>query len=208
MPPVSSQASVQSLFRFLLLQVTSVTPETSMSPLLRQFHAPISNPGWWGKAPVAGPHLEPNEMRQHAIVLPKSAQTVGAGRASGALAFELVTFAKSHIALLGGPLFCLPGRRLRLQGHWGERFEGGFWEDFWLRFAFIAMQVSVLAEFLCFRTVFDLILFRLQGQGVERFGVYLWCVFDYAGATWSKMIPYSLQHSPKITEVGPKMAPT
>ena len=105
-----------------------------------------------------------------------------AGRASEALAFELVTFAKSsssHIALLGAPLFCLPGKRLRLQGHWGERFEGGFWVDFWLRFAFTAMQVCILAEFLCFGTVFDLVLFRLQ----ERF------VFDYAEARWSKMIP-------------------
>ena len=43
--------------------------------------------------------------------------------------------------------------------------------DLWLRFfAFTAMQVGVLAEFLCFRAVFDLILSRLQGQGRERFG--------------------------------------
>ena len=75
----------------------------------------------------------------------------------------------SQIALLGGWFFCLPEKELRLQGHWGERFEGEFWVDFWLRFAFTAMQVCVSAEFLCFGTVFDLILFRLQGHG-ERFG--------------------------------------
>ena len=61
--------------------------------------------------------------------------------------------------------------------------------DFWLRFAFTAMQVCVLAEFLCFGAVFDLVLFRLQGQGESVLEVYLWVVFDYAEATWSKMIP-------------------
>ena len=78
-------------------------------------------------------------------------RSVGAGRASGALAFELVIFAKtssSHIALLGGA-FILPVA-----------------QEVEARFAFTAMQVNVLAEFLCFGTVFDLI---LQGQG-ERFG--------------------------------------
>ena len=88
--------------------------------------------------------------------------TVGAGRA-----FELVTFAKkssSHITLLGGPFFCLPGKRLRLQGHWGERFEGGFWVDFWLRFACTAMQVSVLEEILFFDWLFVLVLLRLEGH--------------------------------------------
>ena len=55
-----------------------------------------------------------------------------------------------------------------MQGH-GERFEDRFWEDFGLRFAFAAMQVSVLVELLCFETVFDLILSRLRGQE-ERFG--------------------------------------
>ena len=65
----------------------------------------------------------------------------------------------------GVALFCQSRQRLRLQGHWGERFEGGIWVDFWLRFAFTAMQVSILAEFLCFGAVFDLILFRPQGQG-------------------------------------------
>ena len=80
--------------------------------------------------------------------------------------------------------------------------------DFWLRFAFTAMQVCVLAMFLCFGPVFDLILFRLQGQGESVLEVYLWVVFDYAEATWSKMTPYSPQHSPKVAELGPKMAPT
>ena len=41
------------------------------------------------------------------------------------------------------------------------------------------MQVSVLADFLCFGAVFDLILFRLHGQG-ERFGGVSLAVFDYA----------------------------
>ena len=67
------------------------------------------------------------------------------------------------------------------------------------------MQVSVLAEFLCFGTVLDFILCRRQGPGGSVSEVYLWIVFDYAEATWSKMSPYSL---PKITEVSPKMAPT
>ena len=78
-------------------------------------------------------------------------------------------------------------------------WEGGFGVDFWLGFAFTAMQV---------RIVFDLILFRLQGQGGSVWEVYLWVVFDYAEATWFKMMLYSLEHSRKIAEVGPKMAPT
>ena len=99
-------------------------------------------------------------------------RSVGAGRASGALAFELVPFARNSSAR---GAFILSGKRLRMQGHWGERFEGGVWENFWLRFAFTAMQVSVLAEFLCFGTVFDLILFRLQGQGRSFRRVSLGC---------------------------------
>ena len=51
--------------------------------------------------------------------------------------------------------------------------------DFWLRSAFTAMQVCVLAEFLCFETVFDLILFRLPGKGGGVLEGYLWVVFDY-----------------------------
>ena len=50
----------------------------------------------------------------------------GAGRASGAVVFELVTFAKassSHIALLRGTLYFASRKSLRLQGHWGERCE-------------------------------------------------------------------------------------
>ena len=54
----------------------------------------------------------------------------------------------------------------------GERLEGCFWEDFSLRFAFTAMQVSVLAGFLCLWAVFDLILFRLQGQGGISEGIF------------------------------------
>ena len=53
------------------------------------------------------------------------------------------------------------------------------------------MQVSVLAEVLCFGTVFDL----TSGGSVSE--VYHWVVFDHAKATPSKMIPYSLQNSPK-----------
>ena len=52
-----------------------------------------------------------------------------------------------------------------------------FGRTFGYVFAFTAMQVSVLAEFLCFGTVFDLILFRRQGQGVERFGGVSWGCF-------------------------------
>ena len=51
------------------------------------------------------------------------------------------------LALLGGPFILSAGKEVQAAGHWGERFEGGFWEDFWLRFAFAAMQVSVLVEF-------------------------------------------------------------
>ena len=127
--------------------------------------------------------LRLEEIRPH--------RSVGAGRASGAVAFELVTFAKtssSHIALL-------------------ELFEGGFGKDFWLRFAFTAMQVSVLAGLLCYGTVLDLILSRLQGQG----GAFRRCIcglfLTMPKQHGPKMIPYSLQHSPKSAEVGPKMAP-
>ena len=44
----------------------------------------------------------------------RSHRSVGAGRANRALAFELVSFARtssSHIALLGGPLFCQSRKR-------------------------------------------------------------------------------------------------
>ena len=71
----------------------------------------------------------------------------------------------SYSSARGGPLFCQSRKRLRLQGHWGERFEGGWWEDFRLRFAFTAMEVSILVEFLCFGTVFEPL-----GPGRERFG--------------------------------------
>ena len=58
----------------------------------------------------------------------------------------------------------------------------GFGVDFWLRLAFTARQVSVLAEFLCFGPVLILfcLAFRARG-GVSE--VYRWVVFDYAEAT-------------------------
>ena len=43
--------------------------------------------------------------------------------------------------------------------------------------------------------------FRARGSVSE---VYLWVVFDYAEATWPKMIPYRLQHSPKMAELAPR----
>ena len=95
----------------------------------------------------------------------------------GALAFEPVTFAKtpsSHRAL---GAFILPAAG-----------ESVLKVDFGRNFGYVpAMQVGILAEFLCFGTVFDLILFRLQGQRGERFGgVSLGCFLNYAEATWSK----------------------
>ena len=64
-------------------------------------------------------------------------RSVGAGRARGALGNNASAghFRKNIVISNNsarGALFCLPGKRLRLQGHWGERFEGGFWVDFWL----------------------------------------------------------------------------
>ena len=76
------------------------------------------------------------------------------------------------------------GKEVEAAGPLGEPFEAGFWKDFSLRFAFTAMQVCVLAEFLCFGTVLDFILRRLQGQGASVSEVYPWVVFDYALATW------------------------
>ena len=66
------------------------------------------------------------------------------------------------------------------------------------------MQVSVLAEFLCFGEVFDLILSRLQAQG----GVSLGCFVRFRSNMVQNDPILSLQHSPKTAEVGPKMAPT
>ena len=77
-------------------------------------------------------------------------RSVGAGRARGA-SRQLITrknFGKKNVislALLG--FFWMSRKRLRLQGHWRERLEGGFWMDFWLRFVFTAIQVSVLEDF-------------------------------------------------------------
>ena len=68
-------------------------------------------------------------------------------------------------------------KRLRLQGHWRERLEGGFWMDFWLRFAFTAMQVSVLDEILVFDWFFAFILMRLEVYWGERFGGIVWGCF-------------------------------
>ena len=99
------------------------------------------------------------------------------GRARGAcrkFALELVTFAKtssSHIALVGGAFSCLPGKRLRLQGHWGERFEGGFWVDFWLRFACTAMQLAFWRRF-CFLIGFSH-LFCYASRARCIFGLFL-----------------------------------
>ena len=106
----------------------------------------------------------------------------------------------SHIALLGAGPFILPGAEV--EAALGKRFEGGFWEDFWT-FCFTAMQVSVLAELLCFGMVFDLILFRLQGQG----GAFRRCIFG----VFSTMLK---QHGPKWFHIAfntapksPKLAP-
>ena len=59
-------------------------------------------------------------------------------------------------------------------GPLGRVFRTG-WDDFSLRFAFTAMQVSVLAEFLCFGAVFDLILLRLRARGKAFRRVSLGC---------------------------------
>ena len=59
---------------------------------------------------------------------------------------------------------------LRLQGHWGERLEGGFGVDVWLRFALTAMGISVLEEMLVFDWFYAFILLRLEGHWGERFG--------------------------------------
>ena len=100
----------------------------------------------------------PDRTSESTVCQIRPHRSVGAGRAGGA-APPLVTLAKiyshktpsSHIALLGGgAFFSLPAKRLKLQGHSRERFEGGFWVDCWLRFAFTAMQVSVLEEILVF----------------------------------------------------------
>ena len=137
-------------------------------------------------------------------------RSVGAGRARGAFAFELVTFAKtlsSHIAVLGGHFwsprvlrFAVPAIRIS--------FGDVFLDDFWLCFAFPAMGISVLEEMLVFDWFFAFILLRLEGHRGERFGgVSLGCFWQCL-SNMSKMIPYSLQHTPKIAEIGLKMAPT
>ena len=125
---------------------------------------------------------------------------------SCALAFGLVTFAQtlsSHIALLGGPLFCQPRKRLRMHGHWGERFEGGFWKCFRLRFAFTAMPVSVLVEFLWFGAVFDLFLFRLQDQG-EAFRR---CICELFWLCRKQHSPNSSHTAFNTAPKSPKLAP-
>ena len=66
---------------------------------------------------------------------------------------------------------------MRLQGHWGERFEGRSWMDFWLRFALTAMGISVLEEILVFDWFCVFILLRLEGHWGKRFGDIVWDCF-------------------------------
>ena len=91
-------------------------------------------------------------------------------------------------------------------GSWGDRFEGGFSDDFWLWFAFTAMGMRVLVDFFCFGVVFDLILSRLQGRGAKA-EVYFSVDFDYAKATWPKS-PHTAPKTPKLVHLTPKIEPT
>ena len=111
----------------------------------------------------------------------------------------------SYSSARGGPFILPAGKEVEAAGPLGRAFwrwifgyvlpllpcRSAFWRSF-----------CVLGRFLiwfCFA-------FRARGECVLE--VYLWGVFGYSEATWSKMILYSLQHSPKVAEVGPKMAPT
>ena len=61
---------------------------------------------------------------------------------------------------------------VELQGHWGERSGGTFFDDLSLRRACRATEESVLEEFLCSGVVAALILARLQGHWGSVLEVY------------------------------------
>ena len=95
-------------------------------------------------------------------------RSVGAGRARGAFAFELVTFAKassSHIALQGGPIFGAEEFYVLQSLQRGLAFGDVFLDDFWLCFVFPAMGISVLEEILIFDWFFVFILLRSRATG-------------------------------------------
>ena len=123
-------------------------------------------------------------------------RSVGAGRATGALAFELVTLAKtsSHIPLQG--LYFAS----RARG-WGCRAteESLLKVDFGRIFGYVLPLLPCRLAFWRGDFVFWGGFWFDSVSPWEGFGV----VLDYAEATWSKMNPYSLQHSPK----SPKLAP-
>ena len=109
----------------------------------------------------------------------KSAHTaVGAGRASGAVALELVTFAKtssSHIALLGG--FWSPGVLRFAVPAMGISFLKMY---FWMIFGYALPSLPwglALEEILVFDWFFVFILLRLEGHWGERFGGIAWGCF-------------------------------
>ena len=106
----------------------------------------------------------------------------------------------SHIGV--GGAFILPvAQEVEAAGPQGRAFWRWIWGGFWLRFAFTAMQVSALADFLCFRTVLDLILSRLQGQvGAFRrciFGLFLITPKQH-GPKWSHIAFNTAPKSPKL----------
>ena len=100
-----------------------------------------------------------------------------------------------HFALLGG-LFSV-----ELQGHWEERFGGTCLGGFSLRRACTPTRKSVLEEVLCFGVAAALILARLQGHWGQRFGG------EFSDVLWQCRSCITIM-SPKVDEVGPKMAPT
>ena len=88
-----------------------------------------------------------------------------------------------------------------------KRFEVDFGRIWGYVVPLLPCRFAFWRSFCVFGTVFDLILFRLQGQG----GASRRCIpglFLTMPKEHGPMAPYSLQHSPKIAEVGPKMAPT
>ena len=152
-------------------------------------------------------------------------RSVGAGRAGEALAFELVTFAKtsaSHIALLGGLYFasCAKGWGCRASGEsvfkvgvgriFGYAlpllpFKLAFWRSFcvwgrfliWFCFAFRARGVVLR------RCIFELFLTMPKQHGPK------WSHIAFNTAPKSpKLAPRWHQRSHKVALLDPKMEPT
>ena len=104
------------------------------------------------------------------------------GRASGAVAFALAISAKTSYSYssAGGPFDSSRARPRFAVPAMGIIFFGDVYlNDFWLRFGFPAMGISVLEEIL----FLELIPLRLEGHGGERFGGIVW------GGRWCRW-PY------------------